>query len=42
MPLARLWVSCQSRLEKEKAHQRIAEEKIDQFLIDDAGDESQE
>jgi DnaK suppressor protein len=33
MPLAKSCVTCQSRLEKENAHQRIAEEKLDQALI---------
>jgi len=42
MPLAKSCVTCQSRLEKEKAHQRIAEEKIDQSLIGDAGEEATE
>lgn len=40
MPLAKLCVPCQSRLEKEQAHQTFAEEKLDQSLINEgAGDE---
>jgi DnaK suppressor protein len=42
MPLARSCVACQSRLEKEKAHQRFAEEKLDQALIGDVGGEEAE
>jgi DnaK suppressor protein len=42
MPLAKSCVPCQSRLEKEKAHQRIAEEKIDQSLIGEADAEATE
>ena len=40
MPLAKLCVPCQSRREKEQAHQTFAEEKLDQSLINEgAGDE---
>ena len=35
MPLARLCVSCQSRLEKEQAHQKFAEERMGQSLINE-------
>jgi len=42
MPLAKSCVPCQSRLEKEKAHQRIAEEKIDQSLIGETEGEATE
>jgi len=36
MPLAKSCVTCQSRLEKERAHQKFAEEKFDQALIGEA------
>jgi DnaK suppressor protein len=36
MPLAKSCVSCQSRLEKEQAHQKLAEERFDQSLISEA------
>jgi DnaK suppressor protein len=39
MPLAKSCVTCQSQLEKEKAHQRFAEEKLDQSLISEGGGE---
>ena len=39
MPLARLCVPCQSRLEKETAHQKFAEGKLDQSLIGEVGEE---
>ena len=42
MPLARLCVPCQSRLEKEQAHQKFAEEKFDQSLISEAEGEEKE
>jgi DnaK suppressor protein len=42
MPLARLCVPCQSRLEKEKAHQKFAEGKLDQSLIGEAEGEATE
>jgi len=42
MPLATSCVTCQSRLEKERVHQRIAEEKIDQSLIGEADAEATE
>jgi len=43
MPLARLCVPCQSRLEKETAHQRVAEEKMrNQPLIGHAEGEDTE
>ena len=42
MPLARLCVPCQSRLEKETAHQKFAEGKLDQSLIGEAEVEATE
>lgn len=40
MPLAKLCVPCQARLEKEKASQKFAEERFDQSLVNEvAGDE---
>ena len=42
MPLARLCVPCQSRLEKETAHQKFAEGKLDQSLIGEAEGEATE
>ncbi|MBP1717978.1 MAG: transcriptional regulator, TraR/DksA family [Deltaproteobacteria bacterium] len=42
MPLARLCVPCQSRLEKETAHQKFAEGKLDQSLIGEAEGEAPE
>jgi len=39
MPLAKSCVNCQSQMEKEKAHQRFAEEKLDQSLISEAAEE---
>jgi DnaK suppressor protein len=39
MPLAKLCVNCQSQMEKEKAHQRFAEEKLDQSLISETAEE---
>jgi len=42
MPLARLCVPCQSRLEKETAHQKFAEGKLDQSLISEAEGEEKE
>ena len=42
MPLARLCVPCQSRLEKETAHQKFAEGKLDQSLIVEAEGEATE
>ena len=39
MPLTKLCVSCQSRLEKEQAHQKFAEEKLDQSLVSEVGGE---
>jgi len=42
MPLAKSCVTCQSRLEKENAHQRFAEEKLDQALISEVGGEETE
>ena len=36
MPLAKSCVTCQSRLEKETAHQKFAEGKLDQSLIGEA------
>ena len=42
MPLARLCVPCQSRLEKETAHQKFAEGKFDQSLIGEAEGEATE
>jgi len=36
MPLAKSCVGCQSRLEKEQAHQKLAEERFDQSLISEA------
>jgi DnaK suppressor protein len=42
MPLARSCVTCQSRLEKETAHQKFAEGKLDQALIGEAEGEATE
>ena len=42
MPLARLCVPCQSRLEKETAHQKFAEGKLDQSLIGEMEGEATE
>jgi RNA polymerase-binding protein DksA len=42
MPLARLCVSCQSQMEKETAHQKFAEGKLDQSLIGEAEREATE
>ena len=42
MPLAMSCVTCQSRLEKETAHQKFAEGKIDQSLIGEAEGEATE
>ena len=42
LPLARLCVPCQSRLEKETAHQKFAEGKFDQSLIGEAEGEATE
>ena len=42
MPLAKLCVTCQSRLEKEMAHQKFAEGKLDQSLIGEAEGEATE
>jgi DnaK suppressor protein len=39
MPLTTLCVSCQSRLEKEQAHQKFAEEEADQSLVSEVGGE---
>ena len=39
MPLAKLCVPCQSRLEKEQAHQKYSEEELDQSLANKAGGE---
>ena len=39
MPLAKSCVSCQSKLEKEQAHQRFAEESLDRTLVSKGGDE---
>ncbi len=39
MPLAKLCVSCQSQSEKEQAHQRFAEEKLDRPLASPVGGE---
>ena len=39
MPLAKLCIPCQSRLEKEQAHQRFAEESLDRTLVSKGGDE---
>jgi DnaK suppressor protein len=39
MTLAKLCVSCQSNLEKEQAHQKFAEEKLDQSLVSQPGGE---
>jgi len=39
MPLAKLCVSCRSILEKEMAHQRFAEEELDQSLASQVGGE---
>jgi len=41
MPLAKSCVTCQSQMEKEKVHQRFAEEKLDPSLISEtAGEET--
>lgn len=42
MPLAMSCVTCQSRLEKETAHQKFAEGKLDQSLIGEAEGEATE
>jgi DnaK suppressor protein len=42
MPLARLCVPCKSRREKETAHQKFAEGKLDQSLIGEAEGEATE
>ena len=42
MPLAKSCVTCQSRREKETAHQKFAEGKLDQSLIGEAGEEATE
>ena len=42
MPLAKSCVTCQSRLEKETAHQKFAEGKLDQSLIGEAEGEATE
>ena len=42
MPLAKLCIPCQSRLEKETAHQKFAEGKFDQSLIGEAEGEATE
>jgi DnaK suppressor protein len=39
MPLAKLCIPCQSRLEKEQAHQKFAEERLDQSLAGKVGGE---
>ena len=39
MPLAKSCVSCQSKLEKEQAHQKYAEEEFDQSLANKVGGE---
>ena len=39
MTLAKLCVSCQSNLEKEQAHQKFAEEKLDESLANKVGGE---
>ncbi len=39
MPLAKLCVPCQSRLEKERAHQKFVEESLDQSIISEEGEE---
>ncbi len=39
MPLAKSCLNCQSQMEKEKAHQRFAEEKLDQSLIGETAEE---
>jgi DnaK suppressor protein len=42
MPLAKSCVTCQSRLEKETAHQKFAEGKLDHALIGEAEGEAME
>ncbi len=42
MPLAKLCVPCQSRLEKEKAHQKFVEEGLDQSIISEGGEEQKD
>jgi RNA polymerase-binding transcription factor DksA len=42
MPLAKSCVTCRSRLEKETAHQKFAEGKLDQALIGEAEGEETE
>jgi len=42
MPLAGMCVACKSRLEKETAHQKFAEGKLDQSLIGEAEGEATE
>jgi DnaK suppressor protein len=42
MALARLCVSCQSRIEKEQAHQKLAAERFDQSLISEAEGEEKD
>ena len=39
MPLARLCIPCQSKLENEQAHQKFAEERLDQSLAGKVGGE---
>jgi DnaK suppressor protein len=39
MPLAKLFISCQSQLEKEQAHQRFVEERLDRPLVSQVGGE---
>jgi DnaK suppressor protein len=39
IPLAKSCVTCQSQMEKEKVHQRFAEEKLDQSLIGETAEE---
>ncbi len=42
MPLAKLCVSCQSQLEKEQAHQRFAEERLDRLMVSQVGGEERD
>jgi len=39
MPLAKLCIPCQSTLEKEQAHHKFGEERLDQPLVNQVGEE---
>lgn len=42
MPLAKSCVTCESQMEKEKVHQRFAEEMLDQSLISETAEEERD